>query len=942
MDKRFLSKITKNINHSDSQIAKLRELIDLEIKSLDATELSNKQIVLDFLNSLPSDHGEYVQFIQNHFVYFLLKNCTLGEIHPLTVHSDKVDEKIVLMTRICEVMANISCDMFQCESTGPLSNKNVIMDLQYFLESIPSSQPLVNIAVKDNPIKTFLCVEEIIASFYIAKWNSTPILPIEIQHYSDMSTLEQWTITLYVTSINVKHNLENDIHSVSQLASRLVLEQQDLFVFPTTNTESILSFPFAKTRAKLIFQSYIGDMDSDITDSGPILCIRDKDLKSISTDYFFLYDYIFEALSNNQSYNCSDSIIEDFIDRAVHSLTDLSEKLISASKMVDSQDVIIERFRNYLIQYGLTDKNCTNFTTIMSLNSSQKLPKWEGFESLLEIVHQLTLLGHYFYMCLGQFSPTSLGFNKIMDTLKLAATEQQPITTWRHMAISTSYFKWNISQMLHFFIPQPPMLTIGKISKGITSEYMRALFWISMKRMWNIKKQHQDVMLLNPPFESQNISEDEVAKYCQQLEIGDGSYNVHIVRNTNFYKKFIELKAYPILQKIFSNGLQKNRSIFHLRWLITFAAEDTVNLQPLRRPLIMLYFQINDIMLHGKFENPFINILDYTQEILEAIRECIPNATLDSDLITYLFLVHYSPSFNILQITIKEFIQETCSIVEGINSLIRVGAAFCHSEFKYDVTSDTIGLNLKDTNKPFIVSLETFKTIVISLRQNCYELIIMLNKLSQELHASYLDLLTIMGEIEMLSKHTIKFDVHGLDFNIVNAHFIKCFTIYHNITNKVIDSCCYSLTKRFSELFESDLIPTEIIDKILNFKEDTDDPSLLLSGLYQPISQNTSNAPKDMHIPVMPYETNPHQGIQLSKNDIESIRDLVPEFKDMSKKTENRNETMPIKHNFSDSFNNVNIQVNWSMFKRLVYIPSSQKQKFSIIFKSNILDAFEK
>ncbi|AIA62100.1 orf63 [Alcelaphine gammaherpesvirus 2] len=902
-NKRSLLKVTQNIQNVTSRLAQLREIIDLEMKMIDATELCDQQLVLKFLNSLPQRQGGLIDFVATHYVYFLFKNCTLSPqfLEQGAGHEEVVHKCLHMLQNAIESMSQITSDLYGSQGSGLLSNKNLLSELQLFLtwakNIFANSMELT--ALPTTPVQTFLCAEEVISLLYLSKlYNTVPSVDFNMPNFQHMGVLEQWTISLYTSTVGLPTGA-NQLPRHTELACALVSHHADLFIPPTHISQSLLTFPFAKKRANLIFQSYLNNPQASITETGPLVQLREVDLKTLDTSFFFLYDYIFEALSNNQPYSCSTETINSFITRSIDSLTDLGSNLLEASTSRDPSNNI-DAFKGFLLRAGLTEKNCSDYRTLLLLNKSNSATQWPLFPKLLQLVSQLTLTAHYFYACLQQYSPTSLARCKISDTLKMAAAEQIVEYPTADPGSQSKPFEWTITGILSFFMPHAPLELLQIMSDNIPSPYMQSFFWISAHRSWQLKPHHALQSELSPAaLPSSPCNEGEVKRYCQGIQVGDIAYQPSIVRCETFEREFIKTHAFPILQNIFSMDLHIHRSLVHLRWLITFAADAPPFLNGLRRPLILLYFQINDIISQNRVDTSFINLLDYTKEVLQEVRETVPVAELSPNLINYLFLTHFSSSLKMLMETVNEFLNETSTVAESVASLARVGATLCHSVFTFSTRENMIEFPIAgdDGDEVFRVPVPAFKSTLVSLQQNCYDVIVLMNESSRELHASFLDLQVISAEIDAIKNHWIKFDHTALNFKEVKDFYIKCFALQHKLANKITNTCCYSLTRRFAPLFEPELISLDTVERIVNFSESLDDPSIFLVGISQP----TERVPPEGH------QTNVEK---LTKQDISEIKELAPDF---TKDTDTASpDAAVIKHNFSSTFDKVSIALDQS------------------------------
>ncbi|ABB22282.1 tegument protein-like protein [Ovine gammaherpesvirus 2] len=935
-NKRSLLKVTQTIQHATGELAKLKEIIDLEMKMLDAEELSDKQLVVNFLNSLPSKQGGLMEFVSTHYVYFLLKNCTLDPqfLDCTAENRDSVRKALDVARRAHAALSQITCDIYGCRGSGLLSNQNLLSELEFFLnwvEKVAAGLTPLS-SIPRSPVQTFLCVEQIIALLYLDKLYTTiPEVKFHLPNFERMSTLEQWTLALYTSTVGLPTGGQA-LPGVSELACSLILHDQDLFISPNAVTHSLLTFPFAKKRANLIFQTYLNNPQANITESSPLLQIREVDLLHLDTSFFFLYDYIFEALSNNQPYGCSMKAVNGFIDRAVGSLTDLGANLWEASSTSKDPASNIDAFKGFLLRAGLTEKHCADFRTLLLLNKSNNAPRWPRFGELLHLVSQLTLTAHYFYACLQQYSPTSIAHYRISETLKLAAAEQLANEqTNRDKQQKTKPFHWTITNILAFFVPHPPLSLIQDISDHITSPYMRSYFWISLHRIWQITP-CPAAQLLHPvtPVIGPAGTDEDAKKYCEGIQIGETSYQAHLVRTEAFEQAFILTKAFPILQKLIGMEIHVHRAMCHLRWLITFAADAPPFLNRLRHPLILLYFQISDIMSQNRVDTSFKHLLDYTQSVLEVLRETVPKAELPTNLLTYLFLAHFSSSLSMLLATVNDFVQESNTLAESVASLARVGATLCHSVFHFNPKLDTIEFPITGDSgeEVFRISTPAFKSTISALQQSCFDVIVLLNESSRELHASYLDLLVLSADVSSLRNHPIQFDRSELNFKKTSDYFVKCFSLQHRLTNSILSTCCYSLTRRFAALFEPDLISLDIIKQILDFPSSGHNPQIFLAGISQPTDTVPSRSP---HGPV----------VKLTRQEVIEIRDLAPDFI----QSPNSSEAAPvaIKQNFTGTFDKVSIDVDPSTLTAEFATPNIKAElealeAYKIVFVKDLLE----
>lgn len=927
---RSLQKITQKINCSDSSLGKLRELIDLEIRTLPIEDLTNLDTIHDFLNILAPSIGEYAKFIHDRPVYFLLRKASFHQQLPLDIMSGQPLQTFETVMETLKIMDSNKQDVHPGGSG--LDNHNLLSACNLFIKKIKKYTPSDPPPITMPPlIRFFPCVEEIMYSCYVLHWNTFPSLHFQQPDWEKQTNLENWLFLSYLYSHNFNHNIQN-MPDRTQIASKLISNDKNLFFPMSTASETFLTLPISKQKAIDILETVTNQ--SPQTENIPILAFGDVELDTMSMSHLFLYDHIIEALCNYQSFKCSRESVEGFINKATQFIIGLEHSITTIKSNQNEHSLEkINKIRTMFLQCGLTETKCETIRTVLVMTTSKvKIIKWNKFRLFFSHLNFITLFANYFYLCLHQYSPTSISFNSIKDTIALANLDQAPSKAWTHPMASKLLPSSTIRNNLRIFIQLPPEQEIVHIYNHIHSSIMKSMFSIWAKRTWGITKLLQSSVnesVKRDGFSTvtKSVSEAQVNKYCEDLEIGESDYTLDMVKSQYFAQAFIKYKISPILSKILRSNFHKNRALFQLRWLIIFAYDDAVGLYTIRKPMTSAYFQITEIVSQSS-NSPFLNLLDHFQEIFSLIRDIVPDAIFSDNFLTFLFTTQYSPVAQNLVNSLTRFIGESETLSEGLLFILKLSDAFCHTTYTYSPFEQQLEMPIKGSPVPLKINLEVFKTTIKTLEQSCQEAIAAYNQLFNDLNSAYISLGVTLKDVDQTSMHSIQIETDEPKFTAIYELFLKCFKHHQTVLTHVSNSCAYILTQYFHTIFDPDLIPIQTIKKVLEFSDGIDNPQTFLEGFLQPVE-----AP----VPTSNKRSDPLLTVQ----EILQVKELYDKFPTLDEQEYSHNlYKQPIKLNYTDKFDISKIEIDWDTYKNTFYLTQEADSPLTIITAKDLKQAF--
>nr|CAC84360.1 hypothetical protein [Saimiriine gammaherpesvirus 2] len=894
MSVKLLTELTKNLEAASNELLKTKILMDMELNYLSIEQLESAQNITDFLNILKQTSSQYSTFIHQNFLFYLLKLSTFS---TLNYDLESIKQYMNILNNVCDVATTIHA----ASSSNFLNNQTVINHIKQYITSNATFTGLLEPIVPNNVISTFRCVEEVVHVCFQCYWH----FPFQAQiPQIPNGALEKWLLTQHFKFLNLDYTA---FSSLKDQATHLITHEKHLFV-PLSSSEYSLTLPLAKNQALNIYTSFT---TNTITRSNvPVLGFSAKELTDATPELFFLYDFIIEALYHEHSYNVPQNIIEQFISKNTQFMTELCDtiQIKCSNKSLTSSE--IRHIKELLESCGLTEECCHRLqTSVLISNVSFTSNSWKGYETFISLINQLVLFSDFFYKCLFYFSPTSIGHSKITEILNtVSAIESETLS-------HANKFSWKLANMLSFFIPKAPSKIILETYTHISPYLMKSAFSIWAKKTWNYTW-----LDATSPHPTQThtfkhapvISQSEVQKYCENLQLGTTEYDSRIVNSHLFAEEFITHHIIPTLTAILQNKVQKNRALFQLRWLIVFASDEAKGLYRIRRPLGLLYFQIIEIFHYSNAAAAILNVLDYLNEIQQLIQYYVPTYTTPIKFIQELFSIKYKPQSTELSKSIQKFITETETCVKDILPFIQLGTNMCNTTYYH--IENTYNINIQGQS-PARLDTKALTDAIKAIQGLTKESWTTISQSYKELQTAYIQLATILETIEKISQHSIAIKVSNPNFIKLNNTFLQCFKKYNTIANLITNSHSFNLTRYFRQIFEPELIPITTVQKILNFNDETDDPQPFLDSLSQPLYSHT-NAPKKS---------------ELTSEDFNRLLEFAnPAF-----------ETAPssIKLHYSDTFNTPQVNINWKTYEQTTYIADSPAEIQFTHLTSDILDA---
>lgn len=989
-----LKKVTKKIRCSDGPLAKVKELIECEMRLIPLFELTMAEIVDDFLNSLFTVQGEYSAFVKEFPVFFLLKSATLNQPLPI-----QVDAQLVRVLEVTKVTLTRSAEQTPVQDDESLemisksiSNLQILEELEIFINLLSSllDMPPSEMLFPHFPktLSTFRFAEEIIHSLYSAFWAShSPNMVKGLDMTTSTPTLEDFLVLNFRIreSLYPLDELGGAKETLSQRARQILDQRKNLFITADSFTsETFLTLPVSKQRSRELLDAVgkrgalegdlggVNNQDSkasqlkpennadlsEISDTLtsdtrilPVLSFQDSDLSHATIGRLFFYDFVIEALGRGEAYLCDRDVVDTFMGKGIQFMLTLIESILRlsnptlgvASRSPTSSfstapfpplspvrepdyTVPLSQIREQLILCGLSTRSCTTFRTILSLTPPPNNIPWVNYRDFFHLVNQLTLFGHQFYCLLSDYSTTSISINLLKRKIpQVVAQFTDGIVGKTGILADLPTSDTGLVTAFRVFQRSIPEDTLTSIFLAIPYPVVRLTTSILIKRQWGLRLSADITMKSTTPTKDKVVpssrppSLKQVEKYCRDLEVGSMVYDITFVWSEFFPQVFVTTIIRPTIDSILSNKYQKNRALFLLRWLSTFAADTNNTLDPLRGNLAELYFLIRDILDENQETVVFSDLLDTVRDIYHHFSKFeaddVPFLPIPTTLIEVLFNRQYRGSAGALMDSIQNFVSESKVILDGLTHMVALGDVLCHRVYDYELGTGLIRVPIKGGDTK-VLTVNVFKTLIVNLEKTLREGLSVFNQLRTEVNQSYLILLQILSQLDGLSAHAVKIQSLNPDFQLLHKQYIQLFDRVKRVVTLITESCSYSLSTHFSSLFSPSLIQTETVRHILEFQRGVQDTSTLLASLGQPLLERG-----------LPVDTSPSD--PLSQNYLDQIEELV----NLGAETDS-----PIKVEYSPNLNVKSaILIDWEDFKSLQYLSEDTDLSFKLLTPNEIL-----
>lgn len=908
-----LEKLTKGLSGGGGSVHQTKLLMEFQLRGLPVPALLNNSTTEQFLNTVAQLPTDLSKFIRDYRVFALVRAAYFLEppssIDPL--------EAARALGRLVDILSSQPS-----QNTAPaqpptsddtLNNCTLLKLLAHYADQIAGFKTPALPPVPPGIIGLFTCVEQMYHACFQKYW-AAALPPMWILTYDPpTSPLQDWLIVAYGNKEGLL--LPSGIPSEEVLAKTIVTEHHELFVSRSNSTETAVTMPVSKERALAIYRVFAkGEV---VAENTPILAFTDVELSTLKPHYLFIYDFIIEALCKSYTYSCTQARLESFLSRGIDFMTDLGQYLDTATsgkqQLTHSQ---IKEIKYRLLSCGLSASACDVFRTVIMTLPYRPTPNLDNLSTFMGMVHQLTMFGHYFYRCLGSYSPTGLAFTELQKILTRASAEQTERNPWRHPGISDIPLRWKISRALAFFVPPAPINILQRVYAALPSQLMRAIFEISVKTTWGGAVPANLARDIDTGPNTQHISSTppptlkDVETYCQGLRVGDTEYDEDIVRSPLFADAFTKSHLLPILREVLENRLQKNRALFQIRWLIIFAAEAATGLIPARRPLARAYFHIMDILEERHSQDALYNLLDCVQELFTHIRQAVPDAQCPHAFLQSLFVFQFRPFVLKHQQGVTLFLDGLQTSLPPVISLANLGDKLCRLEFEYDSEGDFVRVPVAPPEQPPHVHLSHFKKTIQTIEQATREATVAMTTIAKPIYPAYIRLLQRLEYLNRLNHHILRIPFPQDALSELQETYLAAFARLTKLAADAANTCSYSLTKYFGVLFQHQLVPTAIVKKLLHFDEAKDTTEAFLQSLAQPVVQGQRQGAAG------------GSGV-LTQKELELLNKINPQFTDAQ-----ANIPPSIKRSYSNKYDVPEVSVDWETYSRSAFEAPDDELRF--------------
>nr|QRE02543.1 Tegument protein [Otarine gammaherpesvirus 4] len=963
---RSLRRLIRRLLAPGSDFDALRELLNLEFRCLDARELTDSATISDFLNTLAAlpGAGDYIHFVGTHCAYFLLHNASLMHVGA---------SPIARLNTLRDVIGALNAAVHgrQCH-TDELSDGRIIASVSSFVDVIDARrigdvpQPV------PWPLSTFVCIDEIIRDAYAAYWleSMQPMATAAMESATDstIGIIHRWLAATYAKHLLPKCTGNEKItvratNTQQELARDLIMHHSALFESSGTEAMSTL-LPLSKLRAMQVLHVYVDSANTDnahvvdMPDVNTVLTFRDEDLNdSAATQRLFLLDYVIEALCHGVSHSCTHETVENFLRRATSALHELGNLVARSADVPRYSLSAVVGTRDALQSVGLGEQQCVNVRAALVASRGNytrlQMAPWNGLREFLHLVDDVTQFAAYFYECLQHCSPTGSDHRAISEVLHRANVERNGVSatlgetfhrneidcfseTFGATSLGIGYGvepPWKLPDALRIFVIQPPVGDIERLSTMLPSGLTRTMFWVQMHRLWNITAPvvtNVTVSNTAEPGDHISVTPDDITKFCKHIQVGDTEYDVSMVKNSVFATEFIRGHIHPMLHGILANEMQRNRAMFQLRWLITFAAEHAHWLQRIRRPLTLAYLEIVDITQQGGQPGTFLDLLDHFHEAANCIREVVPGATYPTAFLARMFTLHYGERARTISIVARHLMRDILETLEALYMPARLAAMLCHSHLNFEPLARVISIPTT-ASAPLRVPISIMCDTIAALEGACHQVAVSLGQLAPRLRAAHVDALALADDTERIRNHPLGIESPQPDGRELAKLLLACMKRYARAVRIVNDTCGCSLMRHFAVLYEPELLPTHTVQRVLQFVEGHDDPAIFSDSLEQPIPVHS--------IKTKPCTHDVHDWATFTAEDITAIRAICPQFPMLDDPVNVSNAADAIKRPYTASYDERSIEVNWDQYEHTVYLASDKDPPIHLSTINSLSDA---
>lgn len=805
--------VVQKLQTAGNTQVKLKGLLSIETDLLGIEQLTDTRLLTAFLNTLGPESGDYFKDVKDNITYYLLRYATF---RPKAPSIDTLQDVIKSMKSVKEI------------STTPQSLAT-LDSLSTFIKNYKSAAKDKQVIDVCGPIKTFICVDELIQELYSNYWQKQ-VANICLDPVKDSKPLEKWLTYNFVRESNVRIEISgkpatiNDKH-LKTVADQVIAETPPIFQDRHTVFKPFYG-PIIQKITQQIFSSVAqtSEINKEIL---PTISINDALLSTLNPEMIFFFDFLIESVLNTDEFlSLTHSTVETFFTKATHSLENYLDKIqdiITKSNTCSFNPPTITSLLNLLVSMGLSQQTTKTYTDLLNESTSKKSPihiKWSTFPAFMSALEGIISFSFYFYQLFPFASPTCQFFNiytKCMSKLKDHAANGQSkfpghTDTQSQNPILTNFL---------FFAVKVPVKEFSDIDIQLKSDTMKMFLWIYVERAWKYKQAKPDYMPTPLHDTTKTYTKLEVENYCKNINPGQVGYDKDLVRSPYFVHSFITLQVVPIFKEIMTNELPKNKSLYLLKWLIVFALQDTQNMFFIRRCLTATYFNIVDILnFNSDDEFVYTDLLNNIKEFIEETEASTGDRiSFSTEFLAFLFTVQYTPVANKHYDIMQAHIKKSETLIQQHLPVMRISHTLC-SAVILSTSSQILEIPVKDSTTGLSLSVPQFLNLIHTLYKKGLEFLNAFTESTKNLKRAYNQHLHFLNQFKAITTHRLKIKKLIPNFNEINNDFVSCLANSYNVTTFMYASSCYALKKHFEPLYTEPLISTDKIRTVLSFKEE--------------------------------------------------------------------------------------------------------------------------
>ncbi|ACY41133.1 tegument protein UL37 [Wood mouse herpesvirus] len=890
-----LVNLATDIKYGSTLLGRIKTVLDASVAQLTVADMTADDVG-NFLNSLKGVDHELFSFIRTYPVFFIMHLTTLEKTQTYT--SGQV---IKTIKQLINTFHEALCEDMFPDTESVLSNSNILKDCSWYLTKLETEQMSTTIPNLPKSCITFPCMEQLHHLVHNATLATLPTswtspLP------SLNSVYVQWFVLSYKHSVFPKEVPEANLQD---LADKVTNIYKHLFV---AHTPQLTGASIILARSLDILSQFTPL--EKIPSNGPALAFGDDELSSIPANCHLMFGHLIESIYVGMTYTCTLGAIEQFIREAFDVVVCVASEVKRVAGSSDQSTVTkLVSIKRTLIEYGLSENRCEEY--------AQSLPKWdhrEGiypFEETLDQFHQkLSTLVKFcldFYNMLMLVSPTSISHSYLRENDYLLQLDRKS----SHRT-GQGLDEINLLEKVFTFVyPKIPEQDLQRIHDAIESDIMRTLLFSWVNRNWGIVLGTQIPMVESSC--DQQVSEERVAAYCKRMPVGDLSYEPAMVSHKMFYKYFIRHIIAPTIHGIFSRKTSRNRALFQIRWLLSFAITDTPQLQEIRRPLGMLYFELLDIINGANKPSALKNLLDHTLDIRKKINKINHAFSIPQDLILYLFVLDAGASY----VNSVDYITDITPKVEQLlgrgRNILRLGTILCHTKYNYHPLSHNFTI-MSSSGQSLDIHVETLKSLLGQVEKDHGQLLEEITALEEELRGEYNTVLSHLQDLETYKQHELGVAFDTEPWTQLKQSFSGLLSRISSGLSLLSKGCSSFLRKRFHDIFTQEIITPALlkaaaagdVDIIKTLQEI---PVTLITPPTDTQTTQSGGNPTDEELAML-YSTYSHI---FSQNAAIDVKD-PPQLK-----------------KYSSTYDRIPLDINWQIFTQQTYTAEHIECPYTIV-----------